>query len=174
MLHSELYYRKLPGAANYKLPEFSCDFAGTRKGGKEDVQFILEAKYLKVKAENMRGPIASDFVRLALPEGKTLKRYFLLAGESQHFPPSNANFLFDKTLFGMGINNGYYIQPAKEITKPHLSKLLSSFDGDGTDTGKVSIPKSAYVTCRAVEENDGQHERKFRVMIWSIGLAKAD
>ena len=170
LLQSELPYQKLPGAK--ELPEFWCDFAGVRKGGNAEVKFILEAKYLKTKAENMRRQIAADFVRLSLPPGKNLKRYFLLAGQSHHFPQSDAEFLFDKRLFGMELNNGHYIQPRQEITKPHLVKFLSSLNDQSESIAVSNVPKSAFVTCRATEEIRGEGSQKYKVMVWSVGLAK--
>jgi hypothetical protein len=168
LLQSELYYQKLPGAD--ALPDFWCDFAATRKGGNAQVQFILEAKYLRIKAENMRRQIVADFVRLSMPPGKALKRFFLLAGESQYFSDSSATFLFDKALFGMKVGNGYYIKPRDELAKPHLAKASSSFKDKNFGDFSL-VPNSAYVTCRAVEEVPGNN-KNYKVMIWSVGLAK--
>jgi hypothetical protein len=88
-LTSELSYKHLSGPN--VLPDFWCDFAGRRKVGK-DIQFILEAKFLKGEAKIVSGRIAFDFIRLSLPPRERLKRYFLLAGESKFFPKSDADF----------------------------------------------------------------------------------
>jgi hypothetical protein len=172
LLQPELYYQKIPGAK--WLPEFWCDFAGTRKGGGGGVQFLLEAKYLKSKAEGVRRNIATDFIRLCLPPGKAIKRYFLLAGQSNYFPESDSELIFDRKLFGLEVGRGCYIYPAQELAKPYLTKLSSTLGGDGENGLASKVLKSAYLTCRAVEEVRTVQDRKYKVMIWSIGLTKQE
>lgn len=110
-LQSEVLYERLGLPAQ---PQFSCDFAGRTTYGK-DYRFILETKYLKSKAHNRSRDIAADLVRLSLPSGERLLRYFLLAGGHDHFWPGDDGFLAKCNLFGLNQGGGKYFQPRNVI-----------------------------------------------------------
>jgi hypothetical protein len=171
ILTSELSYKHLAGPN--VLPDFWCDFAGRRKSG-EGTQFILEAKFLKRDAKGASAGIAADFIRLSLPPGLRLKRYFLLAGQSKFFPKSDAGFLFGKNLFGLQPpTKGCYVTPSEEIKKKNLSAFRSSFVTVNGELDDSRIPKLAYVTCRAISEVPSEGDQGFKTIIWSVGRAKS-
>jgi len=169
ILESEIPYRQLCGSNG--VPEFYCDFAGTPKYG-QDYQFILETKFLKSKAQNVRRDLAADFIRLSIPPRKTLKRYFLLAGLSNLFAPEQSTMLFGKPLFDLSQGGGRSISPAEEIMKleyknshPRLYNMIAQNQG-------CSVPSKAYVHCHANEWVSVSEDRTFRVLIWSVALSK--
>src|SRR5262249_20907224 len=124
VVQPEVQYRKLCGSN--LLPEFWCDFAGTPQYGKE-IRFILEAKFLKGKAEKTTRRLVADFLRLSLPTNESLKRYFLLAGREEHFPESDSKILFGQELFGLVVNGGRYIRPREEVQKADFVKAFPQF-----------------------------------------------
>lgn len=161
-LSTEVNYRDL--CQDRDIPEFYCDFAGKRRGG-SDFQFILEAKFLKDKAQNRLRDITADLARLSLPTKKALQRYFLLAGRSVHFPaPGNLALL--QGLFDLTLGKAKYIDLSKEVSKAEFVKTFPKFEGvsslKGTDW-------RAYVTCRANEPISVKGSNKFKVVVWSVG-----
>jgi hypothetical protein len=163
----ELHYKKV--AEERDLSDFWCDFAARRKSA-QHVGAILETKYLKGSAQGRARDIQADIIKLLLPPGRRLRRYFLLAGAVEHFPDEGADLFFDRELFGLKVGKGCFIKPRREINKPELAKFLARLGANGIERVGY-VPENAFVTCRANEEISAAAPKRFRVMVWSIGLA---
>jgi hypothetical protein len=162
LLDQEVDYRGLPNAA--KLPRIWCDFGGKRRFGKQEIDFLLETKFLKQAAKNAAKDIAADVIRLSLPPQKPSTRIFLLAGNSEYFPKTDEAFLFSR-MFSLERKKGCNLRPADAILVPGFAK---TFPAVAETIEKTYAPRAIYVHCRAIVELPGICDTKYKVGAWTV------
>ena len=168
VLKTEVGYRTLPNSDGLKA--FWCDFSGTRKYGAGQVGFLLESKFLKRPIDQVGKYVAADVVRLSLPRGANLVRLFLLAGKRDYF--QSKSILAFKRILDLKQGKSCDLKFDEILENADFLKSYSVYkDPIELSKGTYVRPRSAYVTCRAIEEKPYMDDG-YRVVIWSVAQAQ--
>jgi hypothetical protein len=160
-LESEVLYKSLELAP--AVPELSCDFAGIPSSASK-FRFILETKFLKTKADNVKWRIMADLIRLSLSFKIRLRRYFLLAGYRESFLGGSNDVL--GWLLKLEPGHGKYFNPRATVQsdgpQSHFSRFVPLLEKD-------YLSHSAFIYCGAKETVMVGKDIGMQVGIWSVG-----